>query len=102
MQPLQLHFRPPAVDLPRVDAGAGGPGGADEQLWARRQFSSLWAPMPATYSKDGGGGGGGDGDGGGLMATDKHPLTAYSLTIIEETVAEHGAPFVTRGVVVRK
>lgn len=51
MQPMKLHFHTPAVELPRVDPSGGGSGGGDaeEELWARRQFSSLWAPMPSEY-----------------------------------------------------
>ena len=44
LSPLTLHFQPPMVELPR--STPGGEVGADDQLWARRQFSSLWAPTP--------------------------------------------------------
>lgn len=54
MDPLTLHRSAPPVALPvRSKEGAGGGGGGgggdghDEHLWARRQFSVLWAPMPS-------------------------------------------------------
>ena len=31
--------------------GGGGGGSTGEHLWARRQFSVLWAPMPSSYQK---------------------------------------------------
>jgi hypothetical protein len=50
MDPLTLHQSTPPVALPVrsiVDATTGGEDGHDEHLWARRQFSVLWAPMPS-------------------------------------------------------
>ena len=48
LSPLTLHFQAPMVELPR--STPGGEVGADDQLWARRQFSSLWAPTPGKWS----------------------------------------------------
>jgi hypothetical protein len=50
MDPLTLHQSTPPVALPvrsKDDTTAGGADGHDEHLWARRQFSVLWAPMPS-------------------------------------------------------
>ena len=50
MDPLTLHQSTPPVALPvrsKDGAGAGGADSHDEHLWARRQFSVLWAPMPS-------------------------------------------------------
>ena len=47
LSPLTLHFQPPMVELPR--STPGGEAGVDDQLWARRQFSSLWAPTPGEW-----------------------------------------------------
>ena len=62
LTPLTLHHSTPTVTLPTrsnedaCGAGEGGGGGggesADDQLWARRQFSVLWAPMPTAYTSD--------------------------------------------------
>ena len=50
--PLALHSAAP-LQLP-VSHLRGGGSGADlaDQQWSRRQFSVLWAPMPADYSMD--------------------------------------------------
>jgi len=50
MNPLALHAQPPVV-LP-VDSVRDGADLVDQQ-WSRRQFSVLWAPMPADYQFDG-------------------------------------------------
>ena len=50
MNPLTLHAQPPVV-LP-VDSVRDGADLVDQQ-WSRRQFSVLWAPMPADYQFDG-------------------------------------------------
>jgi hypothetical protein len=31
------------------EGGVGTGTGTDDRLWARRQFSVLWAPMPVNY-----------------------------------------------------
>jgi hypothetical protein len=51
MSPLSLHMQP-ALQLPQGTLREG----ADlaDQQWARRQFSVLWAPMPADYQLDDG------------------------------------------------
>ena len=51
MQPLQLHKGQP-VPLPNTRQRVGAEL-ADQQQWQRRQFSRLWAPMPADYQLDG-------------------------------------------------
>jgi hypothetical protein len=33
------------------DGGGGRGSSSGEHLWARRQFSVLWAPMPSSYQK---------------------------------------------------
>lgn len=50
MSPLTLHTQPPLV-LPVANVRDG----ADlvDQQWSRRQFSVLWAPMPADYQFEG-------------------------------------------------
>ena len=50
MVPLSLHAQAPLV-LPAENVRDG----ADlvDQQWSRRQFSVLWAPMPAEYQLDG-------------------------------------------------
>ena len=50
MNPLGLHLLPP-LPLP-VDSVRDGADLVDQQ-WSRRQFSVLWAPMPADYQFDG-------------------------------------------------
>lgn len=50
MDPLTLHQSTPPVALPvrsKDGTAAGEADGQDEHLWARRQFSVLWAPMPS-------------------------------------------------------
>lgn len=50
MDPLTLHQSTPPVALParsKDGTAVGGADGQDEHLWARRQFSVLWAPMPS-------------------------------------------------------
>ncbi len=49
MAPLSLHAQAPLV-LPAENVRDG----ADlvDQQWSRRQFSVLWAPMPAEYQLD--------------------------------------------------
>jgi hypothetical protein len=51
MSPVSLHMQP-ALQLPQGTLREG----ADlaDQQWARRQFSVLWAPMPADYQLDDG------------------------------------------------
>eukprot|EP01034_Spumella_vulgaris_P029535 gene29535-36601_t len=55
LSPLSLHSSAP-IALPtkkkRVSGEEGGSGGAQDELWARRQFSRLWAPMPSEYALD--------------------------------------------------
>lgn len=49
MDPLMLHFGT-AVSLPVIDAGRNSPKSDEDKLWARRQLSVLWAPMPSDSS----------------------------------------------------
>lgn len=49
MEPQALHLLPP-LKLPE-DQLRSGAELADQQ-WSRRQFSVLWAPMPADYQLD--------------------------------------------------
>lgn len=53
MNPFQLHSLPP-LRLPRLDAALEGgsstaSAGPVDKEWARRQLSSVWAPMPKVY-----------------------------------------------------
>lgn len=61
LDPLTLHLSAPSVTLPirtskESEEEVDGSGKAtdcpatEEHLWARRQFSILWAPMPASFS----------------------------------------------------
>ena len=61
LDPLTLHLSAPPVTLPTRASDESGEEGSmsgigtnssegEEHLWARRQFSVLWAPMPATFS----------------------------------------------------
>jgi len=43
MNPQHLHTTEP-IRLPKTRVG--GASSAEDQQWARRQFSVLWAPMP--------------------------------------------------------
>ena len=60
LSPLSLHSQD-AVTLPALHSGplgGDGQGGAEEgadgsgDAWQRRQYSRIWAPMPADYSTD--------------------------------------------------
>jgi len=44
-RPENFHAGP-GIEFPVAD-GNGDPEKAQDQLWARRQFSVLWAPMPS-------------------------------------------------------
>jgi hypothetical protein len=49
MDPLTLHTQPP-LQLPLGNQQhAGGAADMVDQQWSRRQYSILWAPMPAEY-----------------------------------------------------
>jgi len=48
VDPTKFHFGEPLV-LPKGQAQSS----QEDQQWSRRQFSVLWAPMPADYSFDG-------------------------------------------------
>ena len=61
LDPTTLHLSEPPVTLPtRASEESGDEGYAlgigtnsaesEDHLWARRQFSILWAPMPASFS----------------------------------------------------
>jgi serine/threonine protein kinase len=53
LNPRNLYQQdPPAWPTYDKEAAAGG-GGSGDDKWARRQFSSLWAPMPAQYNLSG-------------------------------------------------
>jgi hypothetical protein len=47
INPNTLHLHDPLILPKGKDRGNTD---AEEQLWARRQFSVLWAPMPADYN----------------------------------------------------
>ncbi len=116
LDPLTLHHAvTPLVQLPRTPSrhqtSGGGDNEEDEQgdsgdnsnPWARRQFSVLWAPMPADYDNDdnndgiSGGGDGGrapDGPRAGSMGGGG-PRRAYTLTRLQETAAEFNTPFLS-------
>jgi hypothetical protein len=51
MAPQSLHLQP-GVELPVSNLREGAD--LTDQQWARRQFSVLWAPMPADYQVDDG------------------------------------------------
>ena len=59
LSPLALHSGPPiALPTNKKRVGSRGEeggtaGSGQEELWARRQFSRLWAPMPSEYALDG-------------------------------------------------
>lgn len=46
MDPLKLHFELPKAKLPVAEEGNMNVSVEDQQ-WARRQLSVLWAPMPS-------------------------------------------------------
>jgi hypothetical protein len=50
LQP-RILYQSKAPEWPVVVSGQGGAGQDDR--WARRQFSSLWAPMPSKYDLSG-------------------------------------------------
>ena len=82
LSPLRLHLGEP-VPLP-VGRATTGSAGDEEHLWARRQFSVLWAPMPHAYNLEGGHG---DGE-----TRSARPAGApYCMDALEEEGAEaHG------------
>ena len=118
LDPLKLHTATaPVVQLPRTGSthqtsGGSGDGtgyggnyddGAEEESgdnnpWARRQFSVLWAPLPGDYegNDDSNGAGAraysGQSEDTGLYAGG--PCRAYSMTTLHEAVSEKHAPFV--------
>lgn len=49
MDPQALHLLPP-LKLPEEQLRSGAE--LADQQWSRRQFSVLWAPMPADYQLD--------------------------------------------------
>ena len=85
LEPLKLHFGQP-VTLPEAGPAARGESGRDDP-WARRQFSVLWAPMPAEYDLGGGAGTGGEA-GASLHRCVGPTRRLYSLTAVEETPTE--------------
>ena len=46
MNSLQLHFNEPLI-LPKANNSHMKVHNSEDELWARRQFSTLWAPMPS-------------------------------------------------------
>jgi hypothetical protein len=90
LDPLTLHLSVPTVFLsapsdpsvPRsTDAKTKeGKEGSDDHLWARRQFSVLWAPMPVSYTE-------------GTSPRDQGG-TPYILGTIPESLIEKNSPFI--------
>jgi hypothetical protein len=70
MAPLSLHMQP-GVALPITSNLREGADLTDQQ-WARRQFSVLWAPMPAEYQVD---------DGAQVSTTNSPVKSSYSQLI---------------------
>lgn len=91
LSPLRLHLGEP-VPLPAGRATAssasssGGGDGGEEHLWARRQFSVLWAPMPHAYNLEG--------DPGEASRSARPAGAPYLLDALEETAAEAHGRFV--------
>ena len=90
LEPLKLHFGRP-ITLPEAGPAARGERGRDDP-WARRQFSVLWAPMPAEYDLGGGAGTGGEA-GAALHRCVGPSRRLYSLTAVEETATESHCAF---------
>ena len=104
LDPLALHHQvTPLVQLPcaptrHQTSGSGGneedeqgDSGDNNNPWARRQFSVLWAPMPADYDTDADGTSRGPAEGCSLGAEGSR--RAYTLTRLQETAVELNAPF---------
>lgn len=120
-EPLPVSYAPRSLhllraqDLPRWPepvAQADGSGGSNSGGWARRQFSTLWAPMPKPYDLSGGsvasttnndnnnhsngnstgkrGSGGGDN---GLMAIS---VLRVPLPVVVESDVERASSFLSR------
>ena len=116
LDPLKLHSTTtPVVQLPRTSSRHQSSGngsssgyegsheddgkeeGGEDNPWARRQFSVLWAPMPADYE------GNDKDDGAGARAPESQfesqgssmggPRRAYRMTRLYETPSERNAPF---------
>ena len=106
LYPHSLHASTePVVKLPLLrgqhqgsgDTSGGGQEddqqGEDEEgaLWARRQFSVLWAPMPAHYEADTSSGRAGAG--GGQSGAAWRGVSPYRLTFAPEGDVERRSPF---------
>lgn len=92
--PRSLHKRTAPI-WPEVNAS--GPGGGDAR-WARRQFSTLWAPMPAAYEMQVDDGTGVIAAGGGGMEVGDLPYSVLRspLPVVRETEVEMACSFVRR------
>lgn len=92
--PRSLHQRP-APTWPEVNASGAQRGDA---RWARRQFSTLWAPMPAAYEMEVDGGAGVIVAGGGGMELGDLPYSVLRspLPVVTETEVEMTCSFVRR------
>ncbi len=55
-QPRTL-YNIPSTDIPWPDIANDGNQDGSTEKWARRQFSTLWAPMPKSYDVDNNSGG---------------------------------------------
>ncbi len=70
-------MHPPKVD---IGGGTAGSGAKDDDLWKRRQLSTLWAPMPT------------EGTNPGSMSSTVPRNLRYTLTSIPE-LSENGSRF---------
>lgn len=100
--PRSLHAMTPPR-WPEVSEDGGSQGG--DSRWARRQFSTLWAPMPHAYNVQGDdsvapaflsqhmkGGSGHNRDENDLL----HSVLRVPLPSVEETAAELRSSFISR------
>ena len=107
LYPHSLHSSAdPVVHIPLLrgqhqgtsDTSGSGQGdgegeGGEEAQWARRQYSVLWSPMPASYEESSAGAGSGSGDAGRGMGA--WGTTPYRMSSVEEAEEERSSPFFT-------
>ena len=78
--PFELHLKTPPVDILSALGQSSKPSTGDEDLWKRRQLSTLWAPMSTEQVNS--------------TAISVAGKFAYDLCPIIETEEEMGSKFI--------